>query len=82
MGTLMTDPVLLPSNIIVDRSTIVQQLLANPLDPFTRQPMTINDVVPADELRQKVEAWKAERIAAVKAEARNQSGDAMDTSEN
>ncbi|KAH8198666.1 hypothetical protein TruAng_007164 [Truncatella angustata] len=74
MGTLMTDPVILPSKNIVDRSTIVQQLLANPLDPFTRNPMTMNDVVPADDLRQKVEAWKAERIAAVKA------GDPMDTS--
>ncbi|ETS77479.1 hypothetical protein PFICI_11353 [Pestalotiopsis fici W106-1] len=76
MGTLMTDPVLLPSKVIVDRSTIVQQLLANPLDPFTRSPMTINDVVPDDELREKIEAWKAERIAAVKAQP---SGDAMET---
>lgn len=82
MGTLMTDPVLLPSKNIVDRSTIVQQLLANPLDPFTRSPMTMDDVVPADELRQKVEAWKAERIAAVKAEVEARTGDAMDTSEN
>ncbi|KAK6084071.1 ubiquitin conjugation factor E4 (ubiquitin elongating factor core) [Seiridium cupressi] len=80
MGTLMTDPVLLPSKVIVDRSTIVQQLLANPRDPFTRNPMTINDVVPADELRQKVEAWKAERVAAVKAQAHSSSEDAMDTS--
>ncbi|KAF2999562.1 hypothetical protein E8E14_001360 [Neopestalotiopsis sp. 37M] len=76
MGTLMTDPVLLPSKVIVDRSTIVQQLLANPLDPFTRSPMTINDVIPADELREKIDAWKAERIAAVKAQS---SGDAMET---
>lgn len=78
MGTLMTDPVLLPSKVIVDRSTIVQQLLANPLDPFTRSPMTINDVVPADDLRQQIEAWKAERIAAVKTQASG--GDVMDTS--
>ncbi|KAI1863316.1 uncharacterized protein JN550_009636 [Neoarthrinium moseri] len=76
LGTLMTDPVILPSNNIVDRSTIVQQLLANPLDPFTRSPMTINDVVPADDLRERIQAWKAERIAAVKAQA---SGDVMDT---
>lgn len=82
MGILMTDPVLLPSKNIVDRSTIVQQLLSNPRDPFTRNPMTMDDVIPADELRQKVEAWMAERIAAVKAEAHGQAGDAMDTSEN
>ncbi|KAI0882637.1 ubiquitin conjugation factor E4 [Annulohypoxylon maeteangense] len=79
MGELMTDPVILPSQNIVDRSTIVQQLLSNPLDPFTRNPMTINDVVPADDLRNRIKEWKAERIAAAKAKVSG--GDAMDTSE-
>lgn len=79
MGSLMTDPVTLPSNVIVDRSTIVQQLLANPLDPFTRKPMTMDDVVPADELRERIDAWRAERIAAAKAAAAG-GADAMDTS--
>lgn len=77
MGDLMTDPVILPSNNIVDRSTIVQQLLSNPLDPFTRSPMTIDDVTPADDLRMRINDWKAERIAAAKAKASG--GDAMDT---
>lgn len=77
MGILMTDPVILPSNNVVDRSTIVQQLLSNPLDPFTRQPMSIDDVVPDDALRARVEAWKAERVAAAKAKAAG--GEAMDT---
>ncbi|KAI0181688.1 ubiquitin conjugation factor E4 [Hypoxylon sp. FL1284] len=76
MGDLMTDPVILPSQNIVDRSTIVQQLLSNPRDPFTRNPMTIDDVTPADDLRMRIEEWKAERIAAAKAKV---SGDAMDT---
>ncbi|KAI1634569.1 ubiquitin elongating factor core [Biscogniauxia mediterranea] len=76
IGDLMTDPVILPSHNIVDRSTIVQQLLSNPLDPFTRNPMTIDDVVPADDLRARIEAWKAERIASARA---NASGDTMDT---
>ncbi|KAI1644838.1 ubiquitin conjugation factor E4 [Daldinia loculata] len=77
MGDLMTDPVILPSQNIVDRSTIVQQLLSNPLDPFTRKPMTIDDVTPANDLRARIEEWKAERIAA--ARARVSEGDAMDT---
>ncbi|KAI1762552.1 ubiquitin conjugation factor E4 [Hypoxylon sp. FL1150] len=77
MGDLMTDPVILPSNNIVDRSTIVQQLLSNPLDPFTRSPMTIDDVTPADDLRMRIEEWKAERIAAAKAKVSE--GDSMDT---
>ncbi|EMR65342.1 putative ubiquitin conjugation factor e4 protein [Eutypa lata UCREL1] len=77
LGDLMTDPVILPSRNIVDRSTIIQQLLSNPLDPFTRAPMKIEDVVPADDLRTRIETWKAGRIAEAKAKA---SGDLMDTS--
>lgn len=64
MGDLMKDPVILPSRHIVDRSTIVQHLLSDPKDPFTRQPMTVDDVVPATELKQQIDAWKADRIAA------------------
>ncbi|CAK7264291.1 Ubiquitin conjugation factor E4 [Sporothrix epigloea] len=64
MGDLMKDPVILPSRHIVDRSTIVQHLLSDPKDPFTRQPMTVDDVIPATELKQQIEAWKADRIAA------------------
>ncbi|KAI1410056.1 ubiquitin conjugation factor E4 [Hypoxylon sp. FL1857] len=79
MGDLMTDPVILPSHNIVDRSTIVQQLLSNPRDPFTRMPMTIDDVVPANDLRIRIEEWKAERIAQAKAKASG--GDAMDTTD-
>ncbi|KAL7623730.1 Ubiquitin conjugation factor E4 [Parahypoxylon ruwenzoriense] len=77
MGELMNDPVILPSQNIVDRSTIIQQLLSNPLDPFTRKPMTIDDVVPADDLRVRIEEWKSQRIAEAKAKASG--GDAMDT---
>ncbi|KAI1266368.1 ubiquitin elongating factor core-domain-containing protein [Xylariaceae sp. FL1019] len=76
MGELMTDPVILPSGHILDRSTIVQQLLSTPKDPFSNVQMTIDDVRPADELRAKIEAWKAERIAL----AKGKSSDAMDTS--
>ncbi len=74
MGILMTDPVVLPSKHVVDRSTITQHLLSDPKDPYTRQPMTIEDVVPEDALREKIEAWKAQR----RAEAR---GERMDTTE-
>ncbi|KAJ0124691.1 ubiquitin elongating factor core [Diaporthe amygdali] len=77
IGDLMKDPVILPSQNVVDRSTIIQHLLSDEKDPFTRQPMTIDDVVPADDLRQQIEAWKAERLAAAKAKTT----EAMDTSE-
>lgn len=77
MGILMSDPVLLPSKHIVDRSTIMQHLLSDPKDPYTRQPMTIDDVVPEEELRGRIEAWKAERREAARARA----AEAMDTTE-
>ncbi|KAK0634585.1 ubiquitin elongating factor core-domain-containing protein [Bombardia bombarda] len=78
MGDLMKDPVVLPSKHVVDRSTIIQHLLSDPKDPFTRQPMTIDDVVPDVELREKIEKWKAER----RIEARSQvAAEVMDTTE-
>lgn len=96
MGDLMKDPVILPSKHVVDRSTIVQHLLSDPKDPFTRQPMTIDDVVPDAELKAKIEKWMEERRAEIRgkvegvtpaagdiagaAEATTD-GDAMDTTE-
>lgn len=77
MGDLMKDPVVLPSRHIVDRSTIVQHLLSDPKDPFTRQPMTIDDAVPATDLKEKIDAWKADRVAA--ALAKNKEGGGVST---
>lgn len=79
MGILMTDPLILPSGNIVDRSTISQHLLSDETDMFTRRPMKIEDVVPADDLRERIEAWKVEKLAAAK-EAKA-GGEAMDTTE-
>lgn len=66
MGDLMKDPVLLPSQHIVDRSTIVQHLLSDPKDPFTRQPMTVDDAIPQTELKERIEKWREERVAEAK----------------
>ena len=47
MFTLMEDPVILPkSRQIMDRSTIRSHLLSDPNDPFNRQPLTIEEVLP------------------------------------
>lgn len=81
MGILMKDPVILPSKHVLDRSTIVQHLLSDPKDPYTRQPMTIDDVVPDDALRERIERWKEERRAARRAKAQAVEGDAMDITE-
>lgn len=78
MGDLMKDPVLLPSKHIVDRSTIVQHLLSDPKDPFTRQAMTIDDAIPQTELKEKIEQWREERVQAAKDKLKSES---MDTTE-
>ncbi|KAI1295764.1 Ubiquitin conjugation factor E4 A [Halotydeus destructor] len=65
MSTLMTDPVKLPSGYIVDRSTIARHLLSDQTDPFTRAPLTMENVVPDTELKQKIDdfvsAYQANR---------------------
>jgi ubiquitin conjugation factor E4 B len=61
LDTLMSDPVSLPSGHVVDRSTIAQHLLNDPTDPFNRSPLSLEDVKPAVELRQRITAWIAEK---------------------
>ncbi|KAG8230258.1 hypothetical protein J437_LFUL009796 [Ladona fulva] len=64
MSTLMADPVILPSSrTILDRSTIARHLLSDQTDPFNRSPLTMDMVKPADELRQRIEAWIKEKTS-------------------
>ena len=41
MFTLMTDPVLLPSGAIMERTVIAQHLLNDSTDPFNRSHLTV-----------------------------------------
>ena len=44
MGSLMEDPVELPrSGAILCRNTIARQLLVTPIDPFNRQPLSLDE---------------------------------------
>jgi ubiquitin conjugation factor E4 B len=61
MDTLMSDPVQLPSGVIIDRPVIVRHLLNTSQDPFNRQDLTVDMLVPATELKNRIEAWKIER---------------------
>lgn len=84
LATLMEDPVILPtSKTVIDRSTIRSHLLSDPNDPFNRAPLKIEDVIPNTELKEQIQAWKAEQKARKKAEreaaAQKQGGEAMDT---
>lgn len=46
---------------VVDRSTIARHLLSDTKeDPFSRAPLDIEDVIPHDALRQKIEQWKVD----------------------
>eukprot|EP00873_Tetraselmis_striata_P001321 jgi/Tetstr1/421585/TSEL_012529.t1 len=63
-ATLMKDPVLLPSSKqITDRAIITRHLLSDPIDPFNRQPLKAEDLVPATELKAKIDAWIADAKA-------------------
>lgn len=69
MADVMTDPVILPSSrTVINRSTIRSHLLNDPMDPFNRAPLKIEDVIPDTELKEKIERWKAEKKAAKQAE--------------
>ncbi|XP_072306260.1 ubiquitin conjugation factor E4 B isoform X1 [Eucyclogobius newberryi] len=57
MDTLMTDPVILPSGNVMDRSIILRHLLNSPTDPFNRQPLTESMLESVPELKERIHAW-------------------------
>ena len=57
MDTVMEEPVRLPSGMIVDRPVIVRHLLNSSIDPFNRQPLTLDMLVPQPELQRRIEQW-------------------------
>lgn len=63
LSSFMKDPVILPSGHFVDRSTITQHLLNDPIDPFNRTAMTVDDIKPATELKAKMDKWLEEKRA-------------------
>jgi len=67
---IMRDPVMLPSGNIVDRSTIVTHLLSDSNDPFNRQPLKIEQVIPALDLKSQIaEFLQSKRRKASSADA-------------
>ena len=62
MYTLMRNPVVLPSSkTTIDLSTIKSHLLSDPTDPFNRMPLKIEECLPDEELKSKIEAYLVER---------------------
>ncbi len=54
----MSDPVLLPSGIVMDRPVIIRHLLNSNQDPFNRQELTVDMLQPLPKLKQKIEEWR------------------------
>lgn len=50
MDTLMVDPVMLPSGKIMDKPVILRHLLNSNTDPFSRQPLREDQLVPGSYL--------------------------------
>uniref|UniRef100_K3WTU5 RING-type E3 ubiquitin transferase n=1 Tax=Globisporangium ultimum (strain ATCC 200006 / CBS 805.95 / DAOM BR144) TaxID=431595 RepID=K3WTU5_GLOUD len=66
--TLMKDPVTLPtSGYTMDRSTITQHLLNDQSDPFTRAPLTVDQLTPNVALKTQIEQWIHQQQQAHKA---------------
>ncbi|XP_036214779.2 ubiquitin conjugation factor E4 B [Bactrocera oleae] len=61
MDTLMSDPVILPSGTIMDRAIITRHLLNSSTDPFNRQTLTEDMLVPNNELKERIDAWRKEQ---------------------
>ena len=84
LATIMEDPVILPmSRTVIDRSTIRQHLLSDPVDPFNRAPLKIEDVIPDTELKARIQEWKdsARRDAKARKEHEEQAREAREERE-
>ncbi|XP_026280818.1 ubiquitin conjugation factor E4 B isoform X1 [Frankliniella occidentalis] len=62
MDTLMEDPVQLPSGKVMDRPVIMRHLLNSSTDPFNRQPLSEDMLMPATELKERITLWKQEKM--------------------
>ncbi|KAK3929272.1 Ubiquitin conjugation factor E4 B [Frankliniella fusca] len=62
MDTLMEDPVQLPSGKVMDRPVIMRHLLNSSTDPFNRQPLSEDMLMPATELKERIALWKQEKM--------------------
>ena len=55
---LMKDPVRLPtSGTVCDRASMKRQLLNSEIDPFSRQPLKFEELIPLEDLKARIEVW-------------------------
>ena len=62
---MMKDPVQLPnSGSVVDRKSIKQHIMLNGnTDPFSRQPLKLEDVIEMTDLKKKIDQWYNQKIS-------------------
>ena len=81
--TLMEDPVILPSSKNnIDRKTIEEYLLTNPTDPFTRQPLTKEELIPNEELKKRIDEYKLNKIKSLQNKNNEGKENSIDNKEN
>ena len=62
---LIEDPIILPtSHINIDRKIIEEYLLTNPKDPFNRNPLTKEELIPNVELKKRIDDYNLQKIKA------------------
>jgi ubiquitin conjugation factor E4 B len=63
----MKDPVELPSSkTIIDRATIERHLLSDQHDPFNRQTLTADKLIPRPDIKAKIDQFVASKLAGQK----------------
>ena len=63
---IMDDPMILPtSHMNVDRKFIEEYLLVNPIDPFNRNPLTKEELIPNVELKKKIDQYKLQKLKSI-----------------
>lgn len=61
LGGIMSDPVRLPSGSACERRVLEAQLRHHPVDPFSGQPLSIQELLPDDALRERIRQWRSGR---------------------
>jgi len=66
LSVVMLDPVRAgPHGRVFDRVSIVQQILTDPRDPYSRTPLSPEDLIPLPELKAKIKAWVEEKALTI-----------------
>lgn len=72
LHAVMTDPVMLPSGQTCDRAVLSRMLSESPMNPFTREPLSLGDTRTCVTLRKNIQHWLTEKLDGCPDENENQ----------